>query len=79
MGQELKHEDLVFIQNTFWGMYKEYAENHNAKEYTRKARELAAKYSGNKTLKSFCENLAITWTPVISGLGDAYRRGLEEG
>ena len=66
--------DIKYIQNTLWGIYKEFLIDHSVREYTRKASELVHKYDGNKEMLLFCQNLIICWTPVINRMAEVYRK-----
>lgn len=74
-----KTEDIKHIQNTIWAMYKDFLKDHNMMEYNRKMGELAKEYyeKGDKQLLSFCQNLLITWAPIISSLAEGFRNGKE--
>ena len=61
-------EDIKNIQNGFWKIYKRFTENKDMAEYNNSVRELVGKYKGDKFLFPFCQNLAITWAPVINKL-----------
>lgn len=65
-------EDIKHIQNTLWAMYKEFLADRSVREWTRKGEALAREYAGKKN-RSFCENLLVTWTPVINGLAEEFR------
>lgn len=67
-----KLEDIKNIQNTLWGMYKSFLADHSVKEWTRKGEALAHEYDG-KEIRTFCENLLFTWTPVINTLAEKFR------
>lgn len=71
---EEKIENVKYIQNTLWKIYKEFLDDRNVKEYTRKASELVHLYDGNKEMLLFCQNLIITWTPIINSLAEDFRK-----
>lgn len=68
--------DIKYIWNTLWIMYKEFLVDFNVREYTRKATELVHKFDGNKEKLLFCQNLVITWTPEINRLAEEHRKEL---
>lgn len=68
MGDEIK-----YIQNTLWAMYKEVEKTGNAKTYTDQASELCKKYKEHPELLTFCQNLVVTWTPIINLLAEQHR------
>lgn len=74
-----KFDCVKHIQNTLWRIYKEFLEDkdHKVKDYTDKAAALVHKYSGNKDMKQFSENIIISWIPVINGLAADFRKGDE--
>ena len=47
--------------------YRNNAEKEKA-EYNKNVKELVGKYKEDKFLFPFCQNLAITWAPVINKL-----------
>lgn len=65
--------DIKYIQNTIWAMYKVFSENHNMVEYNNQALELCRKYRNNANMLSFCQNLIITWSPIINGMMEEYK------
>ncbi len=65
--------EIKYIQNTLWAMYKEFISTHNVKKYTDQATELCKKYKERPELLSFCQNLVVTWTPIINLLAQQHR------
>lgn len=65
--------DIKYIQNTIWAMYKAFSETHNMLEYNNQALELCRKYKNNEKMLSFCQNLIITWAPVINDMMEEYK------
>lgn len=61
-------DDIKYIQNTVWSMYKVFSNNYNMVEYNNQALELCRKYKDNAKMLSFCQNLIITWAPIINGM-----------
>lgn len=70
-----KLEDIKNIQNTLWKIYKEFLVDHKVKDYTDKAATLVHQYSGKKDMRTFAENLIISWSPVINGLAADFKNG----
>lgn len=68
------HDAIKDIQNTIWVMYKEVEKTGNAKAYTDQAKELCKKYKERPELLVFCQNLVITWTPIINLLAEQHRK-----
>ena len=65
--------EIKYIQNTVWAMYKTFSDNHNMVEYNNQALELCRKYRNNAKLLSFCQNLIITWSPIINGMMEEHK------
>lgn len=70
--------DIKYIQNTLWVIYKEFLLDFNVREYTRKASELVHRYDGNKEMLLFSQNLVICWTPIINRLAENHRNGVPQ-
>ena len=68
MDNEIKH-----IQNELWAMYRQFVTDFNVKKYTNQATNLCRKYKDNKILLNFCQNLVVTWTPIINHLAEIHR------
>lgn len=69
-----KLDDIKYIQNTLWSIYKDFLQDHDIREYTSKAAELVHKYKDKHDMMLFCQNLIITWTPVLNGLNADFIR-----
>ena len=71
-----KIEDIKHIQNTIWAAYKDFLSDHDMGKYNRRTGELAEEYQnkGDEQLLSFCQNLLISWCPVINGFAEEFRR-----
>lgn len=61
-------EDIKNIQNGFWKIYKKFISDKNMREYNKSVKELVMEYRGDEFLFPFCQNLAITWAPIINRL-----------
>lgn len=70
-----KLEDIKYIQNTIWAIYKCFLTDHDMKAYNREIGELTKKYTekGDKQLLSFCQNLLISWCPIMNALAEEFR------
>ena len=70
-----KIEDIKHIQNTIWAMYKAYLADHDMKKWNEEMEKLTQEYykKGDEQLLSFCQNLLITWCPIISGFAEEFR------
>ena len=66
-------DDIKYIQNTVWSMYKVFSSNYNMVEYNNQALELCRKYKKNEKMLSFCQNLIITWAPIINGMMEEHK------
>lgn len=67
---------IKHIQNTVWAMYKAFLSDHDMAAYNRKAGELSKEYydKGDTQLLSFCQNILISWCPVINGFAEEFRK-----
>lgn len=74
-----KIEDIKYIQNAIWALYKNYLSDHDLAVYNRKIAELVSEVSnkGDKLLLSFCQNLLISWTPIINSFAEEFRTEVE--
>lgn len=74
---EEKTDCIKHIQNTIWAMYKDFLSNHDMKKWNDRMGNLTKKYEdkGDQHLLSFCQNLLITWCPIISGFAEGFRKG----
>ena len=61
-------EDIKNIQNRFWKIYKKFTSDKNMREYNKSVKELVMEYRDDEFLFPFCQNLAITWAPIINRL-----------
>lgn len=66
-------DDIKYIQNTVWSMYKVFSSNYNMVEYNNQAFELCRKYKDNAKMLSFCQNLIITWAPIINRMMEEHK------
>lgn len=62
------HEKICDIQNAFWKAYKDFSETKDMRKYNNDVDALIEKYRHDGILLNFCQNLALTWTPVINGI-----------
>ena len=58
--------DIKYIQNYIWEMYKDFNKELNVTNYENRAEALCEKYKDNQLLLSFCQNMFVSWTPVIN-------------
>ena len=74
-----KTDHIKYIQNTVWRMYEDFLLDHDMGKYNQKMGELARKYhdKGDRQLLSFCQNIAISWCPVINKFAEQFRGGDE--
>lgn len=59
------HEELRDIQNGFWKAYKEYASSGDMRKYNKDLKAILERHRTDMEMLEFCQNLAVTWTPVI--------------
>ena len=72
---EERHKEITHIQNTIWAMYKDFLSDHDMTAYNRKMGELTKEYydKKDKQMLSFCQNILISWCPVINGFAEEFR------
>ena len=58
--------DIKYIQNYIWDMYKDFNKELNVTDYENRAKALCEKYKDNQLLLNFCQNMFVSWTPVIN-------------
>lgn len=66
--------DIKYIQNTLWAMWKEFCADFDVKNWTNQASALCERYKNSPLLYSYCQNQAITWTPVINQTAEDHRK-----
>ena len=62
------HEKIKDIQNRFWKAYTDFKQTKDMGKYNRDIQEICKIYKWDEPLLSFCQNLAITWAPIIDGM-----------
>lgn len=74
---EERHKEITHIQNTIWAMYKDFLADHDMKKWNEGMGKLTKEYAEkcDQQLLSFCQNLLITWCPIISGFEEEFRKG----
>lgn len=74
---EERHKEITHIQNTVWAMYKDFLSDHDMAAYNRKMGELSKEYYDKKDnqMLSFCQNILISWCPIINGFAEKFRNG----
>lgn len=77
---EERHKEISHIQNTIWAMYKDFLLDYDMVAYNQKIISLTKEYydKDDKQLLSFCQNLLISWCPIINGLAEEFRNGKGE-
>ena len=72
---EERHKEISHIQNTIWTMYKDFLSDHDMTAYNRKMGELTKEYydKKDKQMLSFCQNILISWCPIINGFAEEFR------
>lgn len=78
-GRDVKEktERIKHIQNLIWEMYKDFLSDHDMAAYNRKMIKLTKEYcnQGDKQLLSFCQDIFISWCPIINGFSEEFRKG----
>ena len=74
---EERHKEITHIQNTIWAMYKDFLSDHDMTAYNRKMGELTKEYydKKDKQMLYFCQNILISWCPIINGFAEEFRKG----
>lgn len=74
---EEKTDCIKHIQNSIWTMYKDFLSDHDMVAYNRKMGELTNLYAdkGDKQLLSFCQDVFISWCPIINEFAEEFRKG----
>lgn len=78
MGQEMDpkseqmFEKIKDIQNIVWTMFREFLETHDMEKYNQRAAALVQKYKEDE-LCIFCQNLLLTWAPIIKRFFDNWK------
>ena len=62
------HKEIMYIQNSIWGMYKDFLADHDMGKYNQRKRELEREYleKGDKTLYIYCQSILFDWASVMS-------------
>lgn len=60
------HDDIQNIQNSLWKYYKDFCQDKDMKKYNDRIYELRKKYIRSPIMDSFCQNLIISWCPIIN-------------
>ena len=68
------YNDIKYIMNTLWAMYKKFESDFDVKSYTDQAACLCRKYKDNAPMLNFCQNQVISWTPVINLMSEKHRK-----
>ena len=74
---EERHKEISHIQNTVWSMYKDFLADHDMAAYNRRMGELTKEYYDKSDMQmlSFCQNILISWCPVINEFAEKFRKG----
>ena len=67
------NDDIKYIQNTLWMMYKEFENDFDMKKYNDQAINLCRRYKEEPVMLNFCQNLTISWAPIINEMGRKHR------
>lgn len=61
-------KEIQYIQNELWRLYKAFVSGGSMKEYNRGVQRLSGRYKGDEILLNFCQNLIISWAPIMNEL-----------
>lgn len=69
------HEKVADIQNTIWGIYKEFLNGHDMDKYNSGWVELLNKYRNkeDEAFFSFCRCQFISWEQIIRLFAEEFR------
>ena len=59
-------DDIKYIYNNLATLFNEFSKDLDIQKYETKAAELCRKYKDNNLMLNFCQNLIVSWTPVIN-------------
>lgn len=59
-------DDIKYIYNTLAALYSDFSKDLDIAKYQTKAHELCKKYEHNSLMLNFCQNLIVSWTPVLN-------------
>lgn len=65
--------EIKYIYNALWFIYKEFTTTYSVKKYTEQAVELVHKYDGQRDLQCFVQNMVICFTPIINQMAEEHR------
>ena len=71
-------DEIKYIQNTLWSMWKEFQTTFSVKTYTDQAMQLVHRYDGQRELQCFVQNLVICWTPIINQIAEEHRKEVQQ-
>lgn len=71
--------EIKYIQNTLWAMWKEFQTTFSVKVYTDQAMKLVHRYDSQRELQCFVQNLVICWTPIINLMAEQHRNEVANG
>lgn len=67
------HEKITDIQNAIWKAYKDILQTQDMYKYNTDVQKITKKYEDDPVMLRFCQNLIITWAPIINSLGGKER------
>ena len=68
LSYEVREINMQAIQTELWCAYKACLVGGRAGVFTKRAAALVKRYEQDKALCSFCQNLIISWAPVITAV-----------
>ena len=74
---EQMHVCIMDIQNSAWSVYRAFMKNHQMPEYTKESAAIVEKYKNDKDMMLFAQTLILSWVPVINGLAEDFRNGVD--
>ena len=62
------HEKIVDIQNAFWKAYTYFKKTKDVRQYNADTRKICDRYRSDPSMLQFCQNIMLSWAPVINGM-----------
>lgn len=59
-------ENIKFIQNSIWNIYKQFLDDKKVDDFTKKCSAMVDKFIAGSLEHSFCQNLVLTYTPIVN-------------
>ena len=67
------HEKITDIQNAVWKAYKDFRESGDMLQYNKDVQAIVRKYTDDKHILNFAQNIIISWAPIINSMAEEKR------